>query len=74
MFFMEQEGDTPTNYILKISRKRVYNNRSRNKERAKENEKNYNAMSIHEDISGCHLGFALSITRANSVLNLSRTD
>jgi hypothetical protein len=68
---MEQEGDTPTNYILKISKKRVYSNRSRNKERVKENEKNYNAMSIYEDISGCHLGFALSITRANFVLNLS---
>jgi len=63
---MKQEGYSPTGYI-KI-KTRVCTVPSRDKERNKENEKDYTRASSHNDIRDFLMGFSLRITKANSFL------
>jgi hypothetical protein len=64
-FFFEEigGGDPPSDYI---KRTRKYRASSGDKEREKENQKNYKADASHKDICVFQLNFALRITRANS--------
>ena len=74
LFFMKQEGLTPTDYIIlkKKKTKGSIQKSSRNKKGKVKNKVNYTSVSIHSVMKAFHLVFARRITRANSFLKLWR--